>query len=272
MNREQLKNVLVDYARNNALSKGLDANFSWVKVGQEPVHYEVLPLTINLIHSFAITFDSMSTTEREVVGSWLQRIVATVLKGTWGFRQDNKVYFRTQIALSWGILTGQKHLIENAIVLFKHAINEMRPDGSFPTESARGGSANMYQGSATESVVSLATSLQEHFGLPAMHFHRNGRSIWSAASRTLDVWQDQLSGVRKYGKSCPGGSSGSLDEPDYRWGKLDDDLSFLKIAFKRSAPADLKARIQALAFFNFPRFYDGVSREGIDLYHAVKSE
>jgi hypothetical protein len=253
------------------LSKGLDANFSWAKVGQEPVHFNVLPLTINLIHSFALTFESMSTTEREVVGSWLQRIVATVVKGSWGYRQDNKAYFRTQIALSWGILTGQKHLIENAIVLFKHAINEMRPDGSFPTESARGGSANMYQQSATESIVSLATSLQEHFGLPAMQFHRNGRSIWSAATRSVDIWKDRLVEIRKYGKLCPGGSSGSLEDP-VSWERLDWDLSFLKIALKRSAPADLKVRIQALPFENLARFYDGDSREGIDLYHAVTSE
>ena len=265
-----LRDILVDWARSDALSKGLDANFSWVIVGQEPVHYEVLPLTINLIHSFALTFDSMSAAERQQVGPWVQRIVATVLKGGWGSRQDNKAYFRTQIALTWGILTGQTHLVENAILNFKHAVNEMRPDGSFPSESARGGMANMYQISATESVISLATSLQEHFGVPAMQFHRNGRSVWSAATRSLDLWKNPLTGIKKYAKSCPWGSSGTIDQPVMS--RLDSDLSFLKIVLKRSAPDDLRARVSALPFENISRFYDGDTREGIDIYHAVSGE
>lgn len=257
----QLKNFLIKFAENNALSDGLYTNWSATITENTPVHFEILPLTLNLIHSFNYTQKLMTQDQKELVGNWLNRIVTTTIKSSWGGgRQDNKAYYRSQIALAWGLIIGDAELVKNAIFIFKHAVNEMRLDGSFVNESSRGGSANLYQSQATDSLISLATSLEENLGLPALNFEIGSKSVWAAASRTLDAYENQVKIASQYGKSCESASYGSTTTPDSRWGNL-QSISFLRVGLFRDAPNQVTERLRNLPFDNY--YYP--EREGLDL-------
>ena len=256
----ELKNFLIEFAQANALSDGLWTN--WPGDYEMPVHFTVMAITPFFIHAFDLAARYMSVSEKTIVGTWLNRLIGDVLKSSWWNRQDNKAYFRSQIALDWGIITGDATLIANAITMFKHAINEMRPDGSFPNESSRGGSANFYQFQATESIMAIAIGLNEHFGFSTYTFTKDNKTIWTAASRVLDAVDDPVKIASEYGKDCPGGSSGSVDEP------TDYGIGFLLVAKSRTAPDNILNRINKLKFGTNPTN----GREGIDFQSLLGTD
>jgi hypothetical protein len=81
--RQELKTQLLDYARVNALSEGLLTNWSSTVTANTPVHFEIIPLSLNLIHAFSHAAPLFSVSERQMVGDWLNRLVARVLTSAW---------------------------------------------------------------------------------------------------------------------------------------------------------------------------------------------
>jgi hypothetical protein len=262
--RSDLRAALVAHASANALSEGLKAKFTNTVAGREPVHFSVLSLMPRLIMAFSETQEGMTEGQRALVGNWINRLVSSTLEGSWGSRQDNKAYFRSQAALAWGIVIGDAALVGNAIQIYKHALNEMRPDGSFATESARGGSSNMYQAQATDSVLAVGHLLTEFFGLPALEFSVKGRSIWTASIRVVRLLQDQVGYTAQYGRSCDGGSLGTVVSPDPRWGgNITWSAGFLRVGLTAALDPSVRAEIAKL-----PWATDyATHRPGIDLYH-----
>lgn len=259
--RQELISVLRAFATENALSEGLITNWTATPNDNTPVHFELLPLTLNLVHAFALVMGDLSVDDKDNVGNWINRLVSTTLKSSWANnRQDNKAYYRSQIALNWGVLIGDPALVENAMFMYKHAVHESRSDGSFINESSRGGSANLYQSQATDSILSLALGLEENAGLPAFAFSVDGKSVWSMAMRTLQARDDQVQAASQYGKSCEQGSFGTTASPDPRWGSL-QSVSFLRMALDRDAPAVLKDKVARLPWDTL--YYP--EREGFDL-------
>jgi hypothetical protein len=262
---KQLKESLLSYARANAISEGVLTNWSTEITPNTPVHFEILPLTMSFIHAFNHVNNTYTSSEKRTVGNWLNKLVSRVLASSWGDnKQDNKVYYRSQIALAWGIVTGDSRLVRNSILIFKNAINEMRMDGSFINESSRGGSANLYQSSATDSILSIALALEENFGLPALDFSIDGKNVWTAAGRVVDAHLNQVSIASQYGKNCEGGSFGTVNNPDSRWGAL-QSISYLRIALKREGLGESPNRIRSLPWKSY--YYP--EREGIDLLALV---
>jgi len=263
--REELKAQLLAHARANALSDGLLVNWSTTITPNTPVHFELLPLGLHLIHAFSHVAALYTPPERQLVGDWLNRFVGRVLSSSWaGNRQDNKAYYRSQLALAWGLIAGNSGLVRNAILMFKHALNEVRPDGSFVNESSRGGSANLYQSQAADSLLSLAVALEENLGLPALTFQIDGKSVWTVAGRVLDAQADQVRIASQYGKSCEQGSFGTVSSPDPRWGSL-QQISFLRIALKRDGLGAVPARIRQIPWAR--HYYP--EREGVDLMSVL---
>jgi hypothetical protein len=269
---EELREFLIEFAQSDALAEGL---FIGLGDGQDQgtVHYSVMWTTALFVHAFDLTARHMTLDERVLTGDWLNDLISAVLKSSWGGgsegnRQDNKAYYRSQIAMNWGIITGDASLVANAITMFKHAINEMRPDGSFPVESSRGGSSNLYQSIATGHIVGLAIGLNEHFGLPTLTFEKNNKTLWTAVSRVLDAVDDQVKIASEYGKSCPGGSLGTIDNPDEDWpGDQNSSLVYLFAAYFRESPADVFERIIKLELPD----YAANTYEGID-YRSLLGE
>jgi hypothetical protein len=261
---EELREFLIEFAQFDALSEGLFTGWGDGE-SQGPVHYSVMWATALFVNAFDLTARHMTLDERALTGDWLNNLITAVLKSSWGGgiegnRQDNKAYYRSQIAMNWGIITGDASLVANAITMFKHAINEMRPDGSFPVESSRGGSANLYQSIATEHIVGLAIGLNEHFGLPTLTFEKSNKTLWTGVSRVLDAVDDQVKIASEYGKSCPGGSLGTIDSPDDGWpGDQNSGLGYLFAAYFRETPADVFERIVKLELPDNPvNRYEGI--------------
>src|SRR5581483_11361147 len=94
--------------------------------------------------------------ERAVVGPWLNDLVKRAAASHWKDRADNKVYMRTYIALLWGLMAGDDKPVQDAIFTYKLAIHDMRPDGSWPIDSQRGGMGLLYNSAAASQVVMIA--------------------------------------------------------------------------------------------------------------------
>jgi hypothetical protein len=134
-----IKKFLIDWASADAISVNIQA--PW---GDKPVDYNVLKLLPPLIIGYSEVASLMTPTESEKVARWLHLLVGQGLASSWADRQDNKAYMRSAIALMWGMLIGNDELKQVAYTAFDDALYDLRPDGSAPAESMRGGSGLHY--------------------------------------------------------------------------------------------------------------------------------
>jgi hypothetical protein len=170
---------LLAWANANALSKGIRQpgdegralKFDFI---------EVLPL---FIVAFSEVGPTMELDDRIKVGTWLRRLVGEVQYSAWTIRQDNKNYLRLYVSLLWGILTKDKGLTDISISEFKDAIYDMRPDGTFPRDSARGGSGLHYNARSTMMLFAFA-HVARLVGVDLFAYEFEGRSIHTAINWT----------------------------------------------------------------------------------------
>ena len=87
------------------------------------------------------------------------RLVEKSQKSNFNSRQDNKAYLRHLTALLWGIVIKNTDLIKQAKQGYENAIFDMRPDGTFPTDAARGGTGIHYQNRSTNALIKLLVIL-----------------------------------------------------------------------------------------------------------------
>lgn len=134
-----IKKFLVDWATADAIS--VNIHVPW---DEKPVDYNVLKLVPPMILAYSEVASLMTPAESETVARWLHRLVGQGLASSWGDRQDNKAYMRSSIALMWGLLIGNDKLKQVGYAAFDDALYDLRPDGSPPGESMRGGSGLHY--------------------------------------------------------------------------------------------------------------------------------
>jgi len=131
---EKVKTVLLDWANNNALKKGI--NVSW---GSKPVDYQMMVLINSILTTTATIAENFDAKERQILGPWLNNLIKKVAKSKWKDRQDNKAYQTSYITLIWGLMVNDLNAVQNSIDVVKLAVHDMRPDGSFPIDTQRGG-------------------------------------------------------------------------------------------------------------------------------------
>jgi Alginate lyase/Esterase PHB depolymerase len=69
---------------------------------------------------------------------------------------NNHRYLSDSVTMAWGILRGDDNLFRAGIERYLAALEQMRPDGSLPLETARGARALSYQRHAIASLVAIA--------------------------------------------------------------------------------------------------------------------
>ena len=244
--REEILNTLYKWANANALSSG--THVSW---GQKPIDYQVMVLIGALVSAFTevITMDteqkeksdkSTPITKKgatinpfnenhqlELITGWLNGLVKDVGESRWGHRQDNKEYQKTLIGLNWALLTNDEITIQAAADVFKLAIHDMRPDGSFPIDSQRGGMGLDYNSAATGNLVTLAATLRESKSIDLFPYTVGKRSIHSAVRFVVSSLEDP-SINEIYAIPCPEGGDrwGSVSEPSLYFGRWETGGGF----------------------------------------------
>ncbi|MEX0502731.1 alginate lyase family protein [Alphaproteobacteria bacterium LSUCC0719] len=208
--QERLIEFLANWSEQNALSKNI--RFSGIKAYRLDYHVQaLLPL---MIVAYSDTAKQMTADQRLSVGSWLNRLVGQSQKSSFT-TQDNKNYLRHYTAMLWGILVGDDRLIDQARKAYRSALYYMRPDGTFPTDVARGGMGLHYQNLSVNVLVTMAAASQA-IGEDWINMEVNGRSLHDAVGWLVKANQDK-SLNRQYARSCPSGSFGTIEEPNLHY-------------------------------------------------------
>jgi hypothetical protein len=207
---ELLQTALVDWAKAGGLGKGI--HVSW---GAKPVDYQMIATILSFTAAAAQVAPSLSADDRAIVGPWLNDLVRQVAASHWKDREDNKQYMRTYTALLWGLTVGDDRPVQNAIFEYKLAIHDMRPDGSWPIDSQRGGMGLHYNSAAASHIVLIAAALKHARNLDLFSYEVDGRSIHDAIDWVVYSLQDPAAANSKYAIACPDGGDrfGSTENP-----------------------------------------------------------
>ena len=214
--KQLLHDAVLQWAKGNGLAKGI--HVSW---GHKPVDYQMMTAIMSILVATADVSDTFSPAERAVIGPWLNGLVAQSAASYWKDREDDKAFMKTDIALLWGIMIGDNKPIQDAITNYKLAIHDMRPDGSWPIDSQRGGMGLGYDILSTAQLIMIATLLKNAEGVDLFDYAVDGRSLHNAVD-----WV--VAGIKAPGKTnsvyaipCSAGGDrwGSIDKPNtYEFG------------------------------------------------------
>ncbi len=203
--RSLVKIAVLDWAKANAFAKGIVTSYG-------AVDYTVMSTIASILAATGEVAPDFTAEERQVVGPWLNRLVATVGNNKYTHRSDNKVYMRAYIALLWGLMVGDDRPVQEAIFTYKLAIHDMRPDGTWPIDSQRGGMGLDYNSSATRGVVMIAVALKSARNIDLFDYAVDGRSIHDAVAWVTKSIEDPVAMAPIYAVPCP-------DSGD-RWGSI----------------------------------------------------
>lgn len=209
--RQVLKDTLLDWARAGSLGRGI--HVSW---GKKPVDYQMMTAIAALVAATAEVASDLKPEDRAAIGPWLGGLVAQASRSQWKDRQDNKEYMRTYIGLVWALMTGDRKAVDEAVNVFKLAINDMRPDGSFPVDSQRSGMGIHYNSFSAGYLVLADAALREATGEDLFSYRVDGRSGHDAAAFVVRSVQSPAETNRIYAIGCKEGGDrfGSPDNPN----------------------------------------------------------
>lgn len=147
--------------------------------------YDVKWLLTPTIAAYSLVSDhpAMSSSDRELVENWLEMLVNTIDQP---LTDNNHSYMRYAINMEWGALTGDSERFQAGVTGYLHALRQMRPDGSFPYETARGAMAMHYTSHAISSLALMAevAAVQGH---NLYDLEQNNISLHTAIAFLLDA-------------------------------------------------------------------------------------
>ena len=207
---EKVKTVLLDWANNNALKKGI--NVSW---GDKPVDWHIMVLINSILTTTAVISESFNSNERQILGSWLNNLIKKVAKSKWKDRQDNKAYQTSYMTLIWGLMVNDLNAVQNSIDVVKLAVHDMRPDGSFPIDTQRGGMGIDYNSKSYGYLLMMASILKGKTGEDLFSYHIDGRSLHNGADFVIKSIKEPSKMNSIYAISCPDGGDrwGTIEKP-----------------------------------------------------------
>ena len=213
---DKIRKTLMTWANANALSKNI--NVPW---GKKPVGYEVIVMVSHIVETVAALGPAITMDERKVIGPWLDDLVRKVQKSSWLSRQDNKQYLVDYTVALWAVVNGDKSALNGLARNYKHAIHDMRNDGSIVQESLRGGTTLHYQGLAVQLLVKQAALIKNVTGEDLTTYTAEGkRSLKDAINNVVDAYKNPKSSAKRYAKFCPSASFGVIENPEMNWRKF----------------------------------------------------
>jgi poly(beta-D-mannuronate) lyase len=147
---------LTRWAKGGALSR-------FKKDPAASMYYNLDRTLLPIIVAFSLVRDhpDFGATDRGLVAAWLDRLVDRRGPGrpkdpALMSSQNNHGYLGDSVTMAWGIVRGEDALFRTGVARFVGALDQMRPDGSLPLETARGARALHYQRHAISSLVAIA--------------------------------------------------------------------------------------------------------------------
>jgi poly(beta-D-mannuronate) lyase len=125
---------------------------------------------------------------RARIAAWLERLVGSRLSPPPESvtRRNNHHYLRGSVDMAWGALANDERRFQAGIAAYRDALAAMRPDGSFPLETARGARALWYQRHSIASLVVIA-EIGANQGLDLYGLQDEGRDLHGAIRFLLDA-------------------------------------------------------------------------------------
>ena len=209
-NRARVKAVLVDWANSDALSNGI--RVSW---GRKPVDWLVMTLISSIVATTASLAPELSAEERTVIGPWLNALVSDVASSSWNQRQDNKAYMSAYISMVWGYMVSDLATVQKSIDVTKLAIHDMRPDGSFPIDSQRGGMGMKYSSDSLGYLIMMSALVEVNSDLNLYSYDVDGRTLHNAVAFMVNGIKNPSAANQLYAIPCPdaGDRWGSVSNP-----------------------------------------------------------
>lgn len=204
----ELRDAVRDWARADAFARGI--RVSW---GHKPVDWQVMTAIMSFVTAAGTIADTLGEDEKAIVGPWLNRLVAESADSRWKDRQDNKAYMKTYMAMLWGLMIGDDQAVQKAIDTFKLAMHDMRPDGSMPIDTQRGGMGLKYNSDSVSYLVMMAALLRANTGQDLFAYEADGRSLHDAVEFVVRSIRSPRETNRLYAIRCPEGGD--------RWGSVD---------------------------------------------------
>ncbi|WP_150526513.1 alginate lyase family protein [Roseibium sediminis] len=226
-----LKNSLLEWAKANSLGRGIRVNW-----GNRPVDYQMMTAISALVSATAEVAPSLTPKERSLIGPWLGKLVSQAAQSHWKDRQDNKAYLRTYIGLLWALMTGDRKAVDEAVEVYKLAVHDMRPDGSFPIDSQRSGMGLHYGSFSTASLVMAAAALQQATGEDLFSYQVDGRSGHDAVNFIVQGIKFPAETNKIYAIGCKEGGDrfGSPGDPSLHF--IKDNLDSYLLVYAQMYP------------------------------------
>jgi poly(beta-D-mannuronate) lyase len=144
------------WARGEALGK-------FKKNPAATMYYNLDRTLLPVIVAFSLVQDhpAMPADDRQQIEGWLDQLVWRRGPGrerdpALTSSRNNHRYLTDSVTMAWGILRGNDDWFRAGIERYFAALEQMRPDGSLPLETARGARALSYQRHAIASLVAIA--------------------------------------------------------------------------------------------------------------------
>ena len=210
--KQQVKITLVDWAKADALKNAM------YRAGSPTVDWQAMTLVVGILTTTTAIGPDLKDEEREIIGPWLNEIVKKVAANPF-YRQDNKSYMSAYITMLWGLMIQDFDAVQKAVDVVKLAVHDMRPDGSFPTDSQRSGMGLHYSSFSTGHLVMMSALIYSNTQQDLFSYTVDGRSIHDAVNFIVKAIKQPVITNKLYALPCPGGGD--------RWATVGDpELAF----------------------------------------------
>ena len=156
--------------------------------------FSIKRLALPVIQAYAVLEGRGALTPQESarLRGWLDALVRLADR-TFGDNatadRNNHRYLRDAVNAAWGAATGDAARFALGVTRYVEALDQMRPDGSWPLEARRGARALWYMRQSIATLVAIA-EIAATQGYDLYAVQRDGRDLHLALKYTLDAMDD----------------------------------------------------------------------------------
>lgn len=185
--------------------------------------YSLRRALVGLLSSWKELESAARPEDRRAINAWLARLVAVQDTSTGGqggrgrpgavSNRNNHAYLRGTVDALWAARDADHARAAKAASVVRGAVEEMRPDGSLPLETARGARALWYQRHAIASLVAIGEALAP-MGHDVWAARADGRSLHDAVTFLIEAVREpaRVAGYAAANRDAkPGGEPGEQD-------------------------------------------------------------
>ena len=179
--------------------------------------YELLWFLMPVLETWSLVRDDplVAAQDRVAIEAWIGKLVAYATEPFGGPQYDqnpfNTGYLSVGTKMAWGVMHGDNKAFQAGIERIYMGLHQMRSDGSFPREVARGACALRYQDTMLLNLMQMAEVAREQ-GYDPYSFSVDGKTLHTAVKFLLDAIDDPTA-VLAYSQEDAGNCAHSVESP-----------------------------------------------------------